>query len=80
LLAVEQMKISQEQCTTQQEVHAIQSKVMEVTQKLQPFQDATCLLFEEIESRGAELERVVTSVEQHLEGPMNEAVIQEFVE
>jgi hypothetical protein len=41
-------------------------------------QDATCLLFEEIEGRGAELEQVVTSVEQRLEGLVNEAVIQEF--
>jgi hypothetical protein len=74
------MKRSQEQCTAQQQVHAIQSKVMEVTQKLQPVQDAACLLFEEIEGRGEELERVVTSVEQRLEGPVNEAVIQEFTE
>jgi hypothetical protein len=80
LSAVERMKISQEQCMAQQQVHAIQRKVMEVTQKLQPVQDAACLLFEEIEGRGAELEQVVTSVEQCLEGPVNEAVIQEFVE
>jgi hypothetical protein len=74
------MKRSQEQCMAQQQVHAIQRKVMEVTQKLQPVQDAACLLFEEIEGRGAELEQVVTSVEQCLEGPVNEAVIQEFIE
>jgi hypothetical protein len=49
---------------------------MEVTQKLQPVQDTTCLLFEEIEGRGVELEQVVTSVEQRLEGPVNEEVIQ----
>jgi hypothetical protein len=72
------MKRSQEQHMTQQQVHAIQSKVMEVTQKLQPVQDAACLLFEEIEGRGEELEQVVTLVEQRLEGPVNEAVIQEF--
>jgi hypothetical protein len=42
-------------------------------------QDATCILFEEIEGRGAELEQVVTIVEQHLEGPVMEKVIQEFV-
>jgi hypothetical protein len=35
LSAVERMKISQEQSTTQQQVNAIQRKVMEVTQKLQ---------------------------------------------
>jgi hypothetical protein len=64
----------------QQQVHAIQSKVMEVTQKLQPVQDEACTLFEEIEGRGAELEQVVTTVEQCLEGPVMEKVIQEFVE
>jgi hypothetical protein len=55
--------MSQEKHATQQQVHAIQSKVMEVTQKLHPFQDATCLLFGEIEGRGEELEQVVTLVE-----------------
>jgi hypothetical protein len=34
----------------------------------------------EIEGRDAELEQVVTAVEQCLEGPVNEAVIQEFTE
>ena len=53
---------------------------MEVTQRLQPVQDEASQLFEEIEGRGAKLEQVVTSVEQRLEGPVNEAVIQEFVE
>jgi hypothetical protein len=80
LSAVERMKRSQEQCTAQQQVHAIQRKVMEVTQKLQPVQDAACLLFEEIEGQGEELEQVVTTVEQRLEGPVTEAVIQEFTE
>jgi hypothetical protein len=42
--------------------------------------DATCILFEEIEGRGAELEQVVTTVEQHLEGPVTEKTIQEFTE
>jgi hypothetical protein len=56
LLAVERMKRSQEQDMAQQEVHALQRKVMKVTQKLQPFQYATCLLFEDIEGRGAKLE------------------------
>jgi hypothetical protein len=37
-------------------------------------------LFEEIEGRGAELEQVVTTVEQRLVGPVNETVIQEFTE
>jgi hypothetical protein len=53
---------------------------MEVTQRLQPIQDEACQLFAEIEGRGAELEQVVTVAEQRLEGPINEAVIQEFVE
>jgi hypothetical protein len=53
---------------------------MEVTQRLQPIQDEACQLFAEIEGRGEELEQVVTAAEQHLEGPVNEAVIQEFVE
>jgi hypothetical protein len=74
------MKQSQEQCTIEQQVHAIQSKVMEVTQQLQPVQDAACVLFEEIEGRGAEIEKVVTSLEKHLEGPMTEKTIQEFTE
>jgi hypothetical protein len=39
-----------------------------------------CLLFEDIEGRGAELEQVVTRVEQRFEGPVYEALIQEFVE
>jgi hypothetical protein len=53
---------------------------MEVTQRLQPVQDEACQLFEDIEGRGKELEQVVTTVEQLLEGPVNEAVIQEFTE
>jgi hypothetical protein len=37
-------------------------------------------MFMEIEGRGEELEKVITAVEQCLEGPVNKAVIQEFVE
>jgi hypothetical protein len=48
---------------------------MEVTQRLQPVQDKNCTLFEEIEGRGVELEQVVTTVEQCLEGPMTEKFI-----
>jgi hypothetical protein len=59
----------------QQQVHAIQSKVMEVTQRLQPVQDEACTLFEEIEGQGAQLEQVVTMVEQRLEGPMTKKFI-----
>ena len=53
---------------------------MEVTQRLQPIQDKSYQLFTEVEGRGAELEQVVTTVEQRLEGPVNDTVIQEFVE
>jgi hypothetical protein len=74
------MKRSHEQCTTQQQVHIIQSKVMEVTQRLQLVQDKSCQLFEEIEGLGVELEQVVIAFEQCLEGPINEAVIQDFTE
>jgi hypothetical protein len=80
LSVVERMKRSQEQCTAQQQIHTIQRKVMEVTQRLQPVQDKACQLFTEVESRGAELEQVVTTAEQCLEGPVNDAVIQEFTE
>jgi hypothetical protein len=78
LSAFERMKRSQEQRTAQQQVHTIQSKFMEVTQRLQPIQYEACQLFAEIEGQGAELEQVVTGNEQRLEGPVNEAVIQEF--
>jgi phage shock protein A len=80
LSSIERMKRSQEQCTSQQQVHTIQSRVMEVTQRLQPIQDEAYQLFTEIEGRGEELEQVITAVEQRLEGPVNEAVIQEFIE
>jgi hypothetical protein len=53
---------------------------MEVTQKLQPVQDKSCTLFEEIEGEGIELEKLATTVEQRLEGSMTEKFIQEFVE
>jgi hypothetical protein len=53
---------------------------MEVTQRLQSVQDEAYTLFEEIEGQGAQLEQVVTSVEQCLEGPITEKVIQEFTE
>jgi hypothetical protein len=74
------MNQSQEQYMAQQQVHTIQSKVMEVTQRLQPVQNKACQLFEEIEGRGAQLEQIVTAVIQLLEGPINKAVLQEFVE
>jgi chromosome segregation ATPase len=80
LPAVERMKQSQEQCTAQQQIHTIQIKVMEVNQRLQPIQDEAFQLFIEIKGRGEKLEQVVTTAEQRLEGPVNEVVIQEFIE
>ena len=53
---------------------------MEVTERLQPIQDEACQLFTEIEGQGEELDQVVTAAKQRLEGPVNEDVIQEFVE
>ena len=53
---------------------------MEVTQKLQPMQDEACKVFEEIEGQGSQLDQVVATVEQHLEGPVIEQTIQEIVE
>jgi hypothetical protein len=76
LSPVERMKRSQEQHTVQQQVHAIQSKVMEVIQMLQLVQDEACTLFEEIEGQGLQIEKVVTMVKQRLEGPVTEKVIQ----
>jgi hypothetical protein len=56
----------------------IQSKVMEVTQQLQPLQDKACQLFLEIDNQGTELQQVMITVEQCLKGPVNNALIQEF--
>jgi hypothetical protein len=51
---------------------------MEVTQRLQPVQDEAYMIFEEIEGQGSQLEQVVTTVEQRLEGPATKKLIQEF--
>jgi uncharacterized protein YhaN len=74
------MKRSQEQRTTQQQIQTIQSRVVEVTQRLQPVQDKAYQLFTKIEGRGAELEKVVPTGEQRLEGPVKDEVIQDFTE
>ena len=37
-------------------------------------------MFVEIEGRGSELDQLITAIEQCLEGPINEVVIQEFLE
>ena len=58
----------------------IQTKVMEFSQWLQPVQEKACQLFTEVEIQGVELEQVVSAAEQHLEGPVNDALIQEFTE
>jgi uncharacterized protein (DUF3084 family) len=68
LSVVERMKISQEKRTTQQQIHTIQSKVMEVTQRLQPVQDKAYQLFTEFEGQGEYLEQVVNATEKCLEG------------
>jgi surfactin synthase thioesterase subunit len=75
---MERMKRSQEQRTAQQQIHNIQSIVMEITQKLQHVQDKSYQLFTEVEGQGVEFEQVSTMAEQRLEGPVNDAVIQEF--
>jgi chromosome segregation ATPase len=80
LSTIEKMKRSHEQRVAQQQIHMIQSKVMEVTQQLQPLQDKACQLFLEIENQGTELQQVVITAEQHLEGPVNNTLIQEFTE
>jgi hypothetical protein len=74
------MKHSQEKHTAKQQIHTIQSRVMEITQKLQHVQDKAYQLFPEVEGQGIELEQVVTTIEQHLEGPINDALIHEFTE
>jgi transcriptional/translational regulatory protein YebC/TACO1 len=56
LSTIEKMKRSHEQRVMQQQIHMIKSKVMEVTQQLQPLQDRACQLFLEIESQGTDLE------------------------
>jgi hypothetical protein len=43
-------------------------------------QDEACTIFEEIEGQGSQLDQVVMIVEQCLEGPVTEKMIQEFTE
>jgi hypothetical protein len=43
-------------------------------------QNEACTIFEEVEGQGAQLEQVVTMVEQRLEGPMTKKLIQYFTE
>jgi hypothetical protein len=53
---------------------------MEVTQRLLLVQDEACMIFEEIEGQGSKLDQMLTKLEQRLEGPLTEQVIQEFAE
>jgi hypothetical protein len=53
---------------------------MEVTQRLHLVYEEACTLFKEIDGQGVQLEQVVTTVEQHLEGPITETFIQDFFE
>jgi hypothetical protein len=75
LTVVEMMKRSQEQHAVQKQITIIQRNVMEVTQRLQPMQDEACMIFEEVEGQGSQLDQLVATVEQHLEGPFTEKVI-----
>jgi hypothetical protein len=43
-------------------------------------QDEACKVFEEIDSQGSQLDQVVAAVEQHLEGPVTEKIVQELIE
>jgi hypothetical protein len=74
------MKRSQEQCAVQQQITIIQGRVMEVMQKLQPMKDEACKVFEDIEGQDSQLDQVVATVEQRMEGPITEQMIQELVE
>jgi hypothetical protein len=42
--------------------------------------EKACQLFIEVEIQGVELEQVVSATKQCLEGPINDALIQEFTE
>jgi hypothetical protein len=48
---VKRMKKFVEQCTAQQQVHTLQSKVMEFSQRLQPIQEKACQLCTEVGSQ-----------------------------
>ena len=56
LTPVERMKIFLSQRTAQQQVHTLQIKVMEFSQRLQPIQEKACQLFTKVEIQGTELE------------------------
>jgi gamma-glutamylcysteine synthetase len=58
LTPVERMKRFIEQRTAQQQVHTLQSKVMEVAQQLQPIQERACQLFAKLEIQEANSNRL----------------------
>jgi hypothetical protein len=60
------MKISQEKRTAQQQITAIQGRLMETRQRLKPVQEEACAVFEEIEGQGSQLDQVVATVEKRL--------------
>jgi hypothetical protein len=43
-------------------------------------QDKACLLFIEVENQGVELDQIILTIEQCLEGSVNDAVIQDVTE
>jgi hypothetical protein len=53
---------------------------MQVSEWIQPVQEKACQLFTGVEIQGVELEQIVNTTKQCLEGSMNEALIQEFAE
>jgi hypothetical protein len=53
---------------------------MEATQRLEPVQEESCAMFEDIEGQGSQLDQVVATMEQHPEGPVTEKIIQEFTQ
>jgi hypothetical protein len=80
LTAVERMKKSQEKRVIQHQITALQGKVMEVTHNLQPVNDEACKVFEEIDGKGLQLDQVLATIEQRMEGHVIEKMIQEIVE
>jgi predicted nuclease with TOPRIM domain len=53
---------------------------MEVMHKLQPVQDEACKVFEEIDGQDSQLDQVVATIEQLLEGSVIEKMIQKLTE
>jgi hypothetical protein len=43
-------------------------------------QEKACQLFTKVENQGVELEKVIITTKQCLEGPFNDALIQDFTE